>query len=624
MAAAAAAALAAAALRWRRRWVPLCADAAFVARAVRCRRRLLRGGGGTLAERFARAARDAPQRPFLRVPEGTVRYGEAAARTARVVRALRGRPLLGEGGRRCGERLGPRVTVALLAGNGPAFVCAWMALTALGARPALLGTALRPAALRHCVRACGARALLVESERFGAVEPIAAELREGGVALWVMGAGRYPHGAEALNDASEAAPEGMEAEDVWRPPDMGETALYIFTSGTTGLPKAARVSHRKALLCSAFYELLGADRSDVVYIALPLHHTAGALLGIAGCIGVGASCVLRDKFSASRFWEECCAEGVTVLQYIGELCRYLLNTPPCPSERRHRVRLAVGSGLRPDVWRGFVRRFGPLRVVETYGMTEGNVTLFNYTGTPGAVGRSSFIYKLFSPFEIVRYDVAEGAVVRDERGRCIRVRPGEPGLLIAPVTPRTPFLGYAGSPELSEQKLLRGAFADGDTFFSTGDLMEEDCDGFVRFCDRIGDTFRWKGENVATTEVAEALLAHAALQEATVYGVTVPGHEGRAGMAAVVLRPGWALDGAELFRHVAAVLPPYAWPRFIRLQERLEVTATFKQRKALLAQEGCDPSRLSAPLLLLNTAAAAYEPMGAAQWDGIVTGRIRL
>uniref|UniRef100_A0A8C3LVL6 long-chain-fatty-acid--CoA ligase n=1 Tax=Chrysolophus pictus TaxID=9089 RepID=A0A8C3LVL6_CHRPC len=302
------------------------------------------------------------------------------------------------------------------------------------------------------------------AELFGVVEPIVAELREAGVAVWVMGAGRNPAGAEDLNEALEAAPEELRDEDVWRPPDMGETALYIFTSGTTG----------------------------------------------------------------------------------------------------------------------------------------------------------------------------------------------EPGLLIAPVTPRTPFLGYAGRPELSEQKLLRGVFAEGDTFFSTGDLMEEDSDGFVRFCDRTGDTFRWKGENVATTEVAEALLAHAALRtlpcpaspcQVRPQIPQIPhsrsrpparpapsppapspnkGHEGRAGMAAVVLRPGWELDGAELFRHVAAALPPYAWPRFIRLQERLALTPTFKQQKALLAQEGCDPSRVAAPLLLLDLPAAAYVPMGPALWDGVVAGRIRL
>ncbi|OWK51980.1 Long-chain fatty acid transport protein 3 [Lonchura striata] len=427
---------------------------------------------------------------------------------------------------------------------------------------------------------------------------------------------------------------------------MNDTCLYIFTSGTTGLPKAARVSHLKSIMCLGFYELVGASSRDVVYLALPLYHMAGSLLGIVGCLGIGATCVLKEKFSASHFWDECRAEGVTVFQYIGELCRYLVNQPQVragggaggdpgvapeltvapqrPGERQHGLRLAVGSGLRPDVWRSFQRRFGPVRIVETYGMSEGNVSLFNYTGTPGAVGRCSFIYKLFSPFEVVRYDVAAGAPERDEAGRCIRARTGETGLLIAPVTRRTPFLGYAGSRELSEQKLLRGVFAEGDEFFNTGDLVEQDEQQFVRFRDRTGDTFRWKGENVATTEVAEALLAHESLQEATVYGVTVPGHEGRAGMAALVLRPGRSLDGPGLYRHLEQRLPPYARPRFLRLQERLDVTETFKQRKVRLARDGCDPARVPVPLLLLDEAARAFVPLDRERWRRLRDGRLRL
>ncbi|KAM8794334.1 LOW QUALITY PROTEIN: long-chain fatty acid transport protein 3, partial [Eudromia elegans] len=619
-AAAAGAAPAAAALLLlqRRLWPHAWADAAFVARAARGRRRAARGGGGSLAARFLRAARAEPARPFLRHAGRELPLGAVARGAARVAHALRGRALRGGGELRAG------LAVGLLAGNEPRFVCAWLGLAALGARAAFLGTALRPAALRHCLRACGARALLVAHELFASVEPVLAELLEDDVTVWVLGEGPYPAGVVALQPLLDAAPEELAPEDAWVPPDMHDTCLYIFTSGTTGLPKAACVSHLKSVLCLGFYELVGGRRGDVVYLALPLYHMAGSLLGVVGCLGIGATCVLKSKFSASQFWEECRAEGVTVFQYIGELCRYLVNQPPRPAERAHALRLAVGSGLRPDVWRAFVRRFGPLRVVETYGLTEGNVTLFNYTGTVGAVGRSSFIYKLFSPFELVRYDVAQGAPVRDAAGRCIRVGPGEPGLLIAPVTPRTPFLGYAGSRELSEQKLLRDVFAAGDTYFSTGDLLEQDAEQFVRFRDRTGDTFRWKGENVATTEVAEALVAHEALQEATVYGVTVPGHEGRAGMAALVLRPGCHLDGARLYRHVQELLPPYAWPRFLRLQERLDVTGTFKQQKGRLAREGFDPARVAEPLLVLDAAAGAYVALGPRRWDDLVAGRLRL
>ncbi|NXB83138.1 S27A3 protein, partial [Vidua chalybeata] len=237
---------------------------------------------------------------------------------------------------------------------------------------------------------------------FGSVEPLLPSLREDGVAVWVLGAGPYPPGVVALQELLDAASEELEPEDVWEPEDMNDTCLYIFTSGTTGLPKAARVSHLKSIMCLSFYDLVGASSQDVVYLALPLYHMAGSLLGIVGCLGIGepgrggfrgrfgadpstlhpagATCVLKEKFSASQFWDDCRAEGVTVFQYIGELCRYLVNQPQRPGERQHGLRLAVGSGLRPDVWRSFQQRFGPVRIVETYGMSEGNVTLFNYTG----------------------------------------------------------------------------------------------------------------------------------------------------------------------------------------------------------------------------------------------------
>ncbi|NXA56111.1 S27A3 protein, partial [Nothocercus julius] len=217
-------------------------------------------------------------------------------------------------------------------------------------------------------------------ELFASVEPILGELLEDDVTVWVLGDGPYPLGAIALQPLLDEASDELAPEDAWVPEDMQDTCLYIFTSGTTGLPKAACVSHLKSVMCLSFYELVGARRGDVVYLALPLYHMAGSLLGVVGCLGIGATCVLKEKFSASQFWDDCRTEGVTVFQYIGELCRYLVNQPPHPGERAHGLRLAVGSGLRADVWRAFVQRFGAVHIVETYGLTEGNVTLFNYTG----------------------------------------------------------------------------------------------------------------------------------------------------------------------------------------------------------------------------------------------------
>nr|XP_031544872.1 solute carrier family 27 member 3 isoform X1 [Vicugna pacos] len=445
-----------------------------------------------------------------------------------------------------------------------------------------------------------------------------------GLHLWAAGAESHPAGisdllAEASAEVDEPVPGYLSA-----PKNIMDTCLYIFTSGTTGLPKAARISHLKILQCQGFYQLCGAHQDDVIYLALPLYHMSGSLLGIVGCLGIGATVVLKSKFSAGQFWEDCQQHRVTVFQYIGELCRYLVNQPPDKAEHGHKVRLAVGSGLRPDTWERFVRRFGPLQVLETYGLTEGNVATFNYTGQQGAVGRASWLYKHVFPFSLIRYDVTTGEPVRNIQGHCVATSPGEPGLLVAPVSPQSPFLGYAGGPELALGKLLKDVFRPGDVFFNTGDLLVCDDQGFLRFHDRTGDTFRWKGENVATTEVAEALETLDFLQEVNVYGVTVPGHEGRAGMAALVLRPPHSLDLVQLYAHVSENLPPYARPRFLRLQECLATTETFKQQKVRMAKEGFDPSTLSDPLYILDQAGGAYLPLTPARYSALLAGDLRI
>uniref|UniRef100_A0A8C5SV53 long-chain-fatty-acid--CoA ligase n=1 Tax=Laticauda laticaudata TaxID=8630 RepID=A0A8C5SV53_LATLA len=462
------------------------------------------------------------------------------------------------------------------------------------------------------------------AELFGAVEPILPSLKEMGVRVWVMGKGPYPPGVISLEDLLEEASDEPLPYELSTPRHLMDTCLYIFTSGTTGLPKAARVSHLKTILALGFYKLVGARSSDVIYLTLPLYHMAGSLLGILGTFGLGATCVLKKKFSASQFWPDCRTHGVTIFQYIGELCRYLVNQPQSPADREHSLRLAVGSGMRPDVWREFLRRFGNIKVVETYGMTEGNVTLFNYTSTVGAVGRGSWIYKCFSPFELVRFDAVQGGPLRDEAGRCQRVDIGEPGLLISPVTFRNPFLGYAGGRELTEAKMLHGVFSDGDVYFNSGDLMVQDAKGFISFWDRTGDTYRWKGENVATTEVGETLSMLDSLREVTVYGVSVPGYDGRAGMATLVLQPDANFDGPHIYQHVAELLPPYAWPRFLRLQEQLEMTETFKQKRFRLVEEGFDPRRISDPLYVLDIGARTYVPLTLDTWAKIAAGELRL
>ncbi|XP_062471388.1 long-chain fatty acid transport protein 2-like [Pezoporus occidentalis] len=377
----------------------------------------------------------------------------------------------------------------------------------------------------------------------------------------------------------------------------------------SGLPKAAVITERKLLAAASLARLCGVRPQDVVYTPLPLYHAAGLMVGLGGCIEIGATCVLRSKFSASHFWDDCRRYNVTVIQYVGELLRYLCQSPQRPNDRDHRVRLALGNGLRGDVWKRFLDRFGPISIREFYGATEGNGGFINYTGKIGAVGRANMFIKYFAPFELIKYNVDKEEPVRDERGLCIPVGPGETGLLVTKITKEAPFHGYAGDPVETEQKILRNVLVHGDAFFNSGDLLMMDHEKFLYFQDRVGDTFRWKGENVATTEVEAALAMVDFIQQVNVYGVSVPGCEGRCGMAAMCLKPGHSFDGQKLYSFVEDVLPGYAAPQFLRVQNALEITATFKQRKSHLVTEGFDPRVIRDPLFFRHKQAKAYVPL---------------
>ncbi|NXL03491.1 S27A2 synthetase, partial [Mesembrinibis cayennensis] len=352
----------------------------------------------------------------------------------------------------------------------------------------------------------------------------------------------------------------------------------------------------KMMMVANLVRLCGLRPDDVIYTTLPLYHSAGLLIGVGGCMEVGATCVLRAKFSASRFWDDCRRYNVSVIQYVGELMRYLCNTPKRPDDREHGVRVALGNGLRAEVWKEFLQRFGPVSIWEFYGATEGNAGFINYTGKIGAVGRANVFLKSLAPFELIKYNVEEDKPIRDERGLCIPTRPGETGLLVIKITKNTPFHGYAGDSQKTEKKVLRDVLVKGDTFFNSGDLLMIDHERFVYFQDRVGDTFRWKGENVATTEVEATLAMVNCIQEVNVYGVPVPGCEGRCGMAAIRLKAGASFDGENLYAFTADTLPGYAAPRFVRIQDALEITGTFKQCKSNLVNEGFDPDVIKDPL----------------------------
>ncbi|XP_076025683.1 long-chain fatty acid transport protein 2-like [Genypterus blacodes] len=514
--------------------------------------------------------------------------------------------------------------VALLMGNEPDFVFTWLALAKLGSAAALLNYNIRSKSLLHCFNCCGANVLLAAAELKEAVEEVLPALRAQGVTVFLMDRDCATPGMESFSDQVDQASETPVPSSLRSHLTLKSPAVYIYTSGTTGLPKAAVVNQERLLCGLAVLSSNGVTSDDVIYVNLPLYHTAGFIVGLVASIETGSTIVLKKKFSASQFWDDCRKHGVTVVQYIGEVLRYLCNTPKKENDKEHRVQLAIGNGVRAEVWREFLHRFGNIEVREFYGSTEGNLGFINYTGKIGAIGRVNFFHRMLFPYTIIQYDTERNEPIRDAGGLCVESPRGEAGLLVSKITDVAPFVGYAQNEEQTEKKRLRNVLKKGDLYFNTGDLLRIDQDNFIYFHDRVGDTFRWKGENVATTEVSDIFTVTDWVQEANVYGVQVPGHEGRIGMAAISMKGGVQFDGSKIYNQVLSYLPSYARPRFIRLQSAVEVTGTYKQMKVKLVEEGFDPGRIQDPLYILDDGAKSYVPLTAEVHATITSGSMKL
>jgi fatty-acyl-CoA synthase len=513
----------------------------------------------------------------------------------------------------------PGDAVALFMENRPEYVAAWLGLLKVGGVVALINTNLIGAALAHSIAIAGARHIIVGDE-LRASYMAAAPLLETKPRPWLSGgmAGCGEDLDAALAAVSAASP-GKDARAGVRCKDK---AFYIYTSGTTGLPKAANFTHMRMLyMMYGFAGGLNVGETDRMYNVLPLYHSAGGVCALGAALTSGAACIIRKKFSAHEFWDDCHRNGATMFQYIGELCRYLLNAPAHAHERDHRIRIITGNGLRPEIWRHFQERFAIPRIVEFYGATEGNVSMLNYDGTVGAVGRIPSYMRSLMTTRLVRFDVESEKPVRGPDDLCIECEDGEAGEAIGKIVnePGKTFDGYSKSAD-TEKKVLHDVFEKGDAWFRTGDLLKRDALGYFYFVDRIGDTFRWKGENVSTNEVAEVLNVVPGIKEANVYGVAIPGQDGRAGMASIVASSGFNLD--KVGESLRTNLPAYARPVFLRLQPEMEITGTFKLRKVDLVQQGFNPATIPDPLYVLDK--GEYVPLDAARYDAIVSGAVKL
>ncbi|RZF38777.1 hypothetical protein LSTR_LSTR008147 [Laodelphax striatellus] len=515
--------------------------------------------------------------------------------------------------------------VAIFMEARPEYVCMWLGLSKIGAVSALVNTNQRSNVLAHSLQVASCKAVIVGTELSSHIKEILSSIPD--IDIYISGKDK-----SSVDLKGKDLDSGLQSSSTDPVPKdialakMTDKFAYIYTSGTTGLPKAAVMTHcRFMFMVVSTNKVVNITEDDVVYDPLPLYHTAGGLLGIGQALLCGSTVVIRSKFSASNFWTDCIKYNCTVAQYIGEMCRYLLALPEKPEEKQHKVRLIVGNGLRPQIWAQFMKRFNIERVGEFYGATEGNANLMNGYNKIGAVGYVPWFAVPVYPVTLVKADPETNEPIRGENGLCIKCKTGEPGILIGAIKksqPSSHFSGYADK-KASEKKIIRDVFKKGDEYFNSGDLLVRDEYGYYYFKDRTGDTFRWRGENVATSEVEAVISNVVGLRDAVVYGVEIPNVEGKAGMAAIVDEQK-QLDIAQLENGIKNSLPSYARPLFLRVIEQVPLTATFKLKKLDLQSEGYDPSKINDPLYFMDAKSGKYVTLTPQLYQEIVEGKQRL
>lgn len=524
--------------------------------------------------------------------------------------------------------------VALFMENRPEFMETLIGLAKVGIVVAMINTANKQKPLIHSIEISLCKTVIYGTELSENIEGVVGELQSRGLTLISMGPDSNPEYARAYENEANDVPVTRISRTHRNSRSLLQPFGYIYTSGTTGLPKACVITNHKYISSGMIEQhFCGATAGERIYTCLPLFHSAGGMLGAGAMVTSGLTLVLARRFSGSRFFEHCTKFEVDHIQYIGELCRYLLNSPPSQWDRKHHVRTALGNGLRREIWAQFCDRFNIMNIREFYGATEGNVGFMNqYTHTPehfglGAMGRTGLLIKKILAFEIVKHDVESEEPVRDPKtGLCVPCAFGENGELLGKISTMTSskFQGYTNK-EDTDKKVMKDVFVKGDMYFRCGDLVRQESDGFVYFVDRIGDTFRWKGENVSTGEVSEVISVIDGIHEANVYGVKVPGNEdGRACMTALVTEdgnsPNMEVFAAETFKSLAT----FAMPMFVRVLPKMDITGTFKHRKVDFVKEGFDITRVQDPIFMLDLPTKSYVPLTPERYQEIIGGTARL
>jgi fatty-acyl-CoA synthase len=571
----------------------------------------------TMADRFEARVAQVGDLPFLIYGEEQYTYAQANQRINQVAHSAQALGL------RSGD------VVALAMENRPAYFFIWFGLAKIGVKVAFLNTHIGGKPLAHAITVTGASKVVIGEECLKNFHLSHQELPEQ-VDYWLWPDAENPASDEYRHLCSLDLEQHTLDKPTSNPPSTlragitaGDTALYIFTSGTTGLPKAAVISHARWLMAGDVMQVtMDIQQDDAFYCFLPLYHGAASMSAGATALAAGARLVIRRKFSRREFWNDVRRYQTTVCQYVGEICRFLLSAPPSPDDKNHTLRKIAGTGMAPEVWHQWVDRFGDhFQIFEGWGATESNTNTLNMDNWVGSCGRVPFWEK--TNLRLVRYDIENQTHLRDENGflqLCDVDEPGEAiGMIIdMPDVVGGRFEGYT-SAEATEKKILRNVFRKGDAWWSSGDLLRCDAEGYCWFVDRIGDTFRWKSENVSTTEVADALGDYPGLDAVTIYGVKVPDHDGRAGMAALVMHPQANFDPQTFWQLAMERLPKYAAPLFVRLSAQADMTGNYKLRKVDLQREGYSQELVKDPLFVRDDGAKTYVPLS----DAALTKALR-
>lgn len=514
--------------------------------------------------------------------------------------------------------------VAVFVENRPEMLAVITACAKIGAVNALLNTQLTGKVLIHSFNLVKPRLAVIGDELMGPFNEVRDQLEIGRDSVYwladtdtLQDAGIAPEGCRNL--AIETRNAGTGNPDTVNSIYIDDPLFYIYTSGTTGLPKAVVFNHGRWMKAYGGFgfTVMQLGPRDRIYVTLPFYHATGMCVCWGSALAGASGLIIARKFSASRFIDDLRKYDATAFGYVGELCRYLLEMPAKPNDRDHNVRKIVGNGMRPNVWLPFKQRFGIDEICEFYGSSEGNVGFMNMLNFDNTVGFTPV------PYAIVRYDKENDRPFRNAKGFMEKVKKGEAGLLIGEITDKSPFKGYT-DPEKTEKVIMRDVFRRGDSYFNTGDLMRDIGFKHAQFVDRTGDTFRWKGENVSTTEVEVILDGFQGVVETVVYGVEIPNTNGRCGMASIRLTGSpERFDFKGLVKYLRQELPAYAVPLFLRLAESMDTTGTFKHQKAKLKEDGFCIDKVGAPIYVLLPGSDEFIRLTAEIEQNIIDGKYR-